>query len=80
MSADKVSIETTYRVWDDDNGGYMAVGPDSDGLGLVRVFTEKGDPSEGYFGKFDFCVRPGYARVLAAAIIKAADDADKGVK
>lgn len=33
-------IETTRKVYDNENGGYFEVGPDMEGLGLVRVGCE----------------------------------------
>jgi hypothetical protein len=33
----KFSIETTTRVYNDDDGSYVSIGPDTDGLDLCRI-------------------------------------------
>ena len=34
-----ISIEVTRKVYDDDNGVCLSIGPDGDGLNLIRVCT-----------------------------------------
>jgi len=31
------SLEKVIKIWDDDHGTHIDVGPDSDGLGLVEI-------------------------------------------
>lgn len=34
---DTYSVETYTRVYNDNHGGYVQIGPDSDGLGLCEI-------------------------------------------
>jgi hypothetical protein len=34
--APKFEIETVHKVYDNDSGDYISVGPDADGLGLIE--------------------------------------------
>lgn len=46
MSNEKLSLETTYKLWDDQHGNVVAtVKPDTDGHGLIEVW--QGEPSRG---------------------------------
>lgn len=37
MSKGNFSLELSAKVWDDDHGCFIQVGPDSDGLDLVEM-------------------------------------------
>lgn len=50
-----VTIETTRNVYLDDEGTYIQVGPDADGLGGIRVRTVDKESKE-WFGDFDFSI------------------------
>lgn len=74
----RFSTEVIRRVYDDDDGVYIEVSPDADGLDLVQLST-KGD-SEEHYGKLRLCLVPDQARRLAAAMIACADESDAAEK
>lgn len=74
----KYSIEKRYEVWDDDEGIFLRIGPDSDGLGMIEVKCGN-KASDEFYGKIDFRVEAQHARLLAQALIAAADDLENKV-
>jgi hypothetical protein len=68
----KFSTEVVRRVFDDSDGVYIEVGPDSDGLDLIQVSTS--GESEEYYGKLRLILAPEQARHLAKALLAAADE------
>lgn len=40
----KITVEPSYRVYDDTDGWYVEVRPDGDGLGCVEVVYNPGTP------------------------------------
>lgn len=60
------SLEVLRRVYDDDSGAYIEVGPDRDGLDLVEVRTTTKDT----------VMHPKQARLLAKALLACADELD----
>ena len=77
MGDTKYSIEKTYKVWDDKEGVYIEVGPDSDTGSLVQVSTEGNPQSMQYYGRCRVVMEPEMARLLADALYSAADDMEK---
>jgi hypothetical protein len=68
------TVESTRSVFNDDQGVYISVGPDADGLGgLVRIYTE-GKHSEDYYGKVDFNLPVEMSKLLARAILDTANE------
>lgn len=65
--SEKISIETIQRLYDDVEGEYIEVGPDVDGLNMVRVHADNQ-----YYGKFDLTLEPAVAKVLGQMLIDAA--------
>lgn len=43
MKEPHISVEHSARVYDDDHGWHVEVGPDGDGLGLCRIAYVEGD-------------------------------------
>ena len=68
-----ITTEVTRRVYDDEQGGCIEIGPDHDGLDLVLVRTPNTQSAE-WFGKVEFTMDPEFARSFAAAVLAAADD------
>lgn len=74
-----ITIEVNRRVFDDEQGGCIEIGPDRDGLGMILVHTPNHISSE-WFGKVEFTMKPEFARSFAAAVLAAADDAEEAEK
>ena len=69
------TVELFRKVYDDDTGACIQIGPDSDGLGCVEVMTP--DPaSKKHFGAIRFTVPKTLAYLLGKALIDAAGGAD----
>lgn len=66
----KFTIENRYRLYEDDTGDYIEVGPDVDGLNMVRLHA-----NNIYFGKCDITFEPEVALKIAKLLTKAAKDA-----
>lgn len=60
-------IETVRKVFDNENGEHIVVGPDVDGLGLLTI-----DGKDHYGGRLS--MSPEMAIVLAEAIAAAAQE------
>lgn len=73
------SIEVTRKVYDDENGVCLSIGPDGDGLDLIRVCTPS-QSDEDWFGKVSFTMTHEFARSFAKAILVASDDAEESEK
>lgn len=67
MSVKPYEIETFRKVFDNENGASIKIGPDTDGLGLIEI-----DGGED-FGR-GVRVSPEMALVLAEAIKRAAQE------
>lgn len=70
---DKYSTEVLRRVYNDTDGVYLQVGPDSDGLDLVQLSTP-GKDNEEYYGMIRLVVTPEQAKLLGLALIDTADE------
>jgi hypothetical protein len=68
------SVELGRKIYDDDCGACIQVGPDRDGLGCVEIRTPDAASAE-YFGDIRFIVSPQLAKLLGKALIDAAADA-----
>jgi len=53
----------------------LSVGPDADGLGCVRIWTD-GEKARANWGSVDFMFSPAVARLLSQALAAAADEAE----
>lgn len=71
-----ITTEVVRNVWHDKEGCAISVGPDGDGLDMVRVRTLDTKSAE-YFGKIDFALTFDIARALGQAIIDAAKEAEE---
>lgn len=69
------SIESFFRVYDDDNGCFYEIRPDSDALGCVEVSYSDGGKGDAL--KRCLTVPPQMARLLAQAIEGCADKLEK---
>jgi hypothetical protein len=70
----KAHTEIIRRVWlEGEPGGELTIGPDCDGLGMVRLHTE-GKKAEEYFSKIDLVLDPEVARQVGLALIAAAEE------
>jgi hypothetical protein len=72
----KFSTEVVRKIWDDEDGVYVQVGPDGDSLDLVELRTVD-ETSEQFYGKIRFVMHPIQAREVAAAILACADEMEK---
>lgn len=63
-----VSVEITRRVYNDDSGEFVQIGPDGDGLGICHIHFEDGDLTH------DFYITKEHARAVGEQLIKLADD------
>jgi hypothetical protein len=71
------STEVIRRVYNDEDGVCIQVGPDADGLDCVEVSTP--DPASGeYFGKVRFVVTREFAALLGKALVDAAEQGTSG--
>lgn len=66
-----VLTEITRTVWNTEAG--ISVGPDQDGFGCVRVYTQD-DASKEYYGEIDFTVDTDVAKAFGEALIAAANE------
>lgn len=64
------TVETKYRVYRDADGDFFEVGPDVDGLNMVRI-----NSNNDYFGTFDITFESEVALLLADLLIRAANSA-----
>ncbi len=64
------TVETKYRVYRDLDGNFFEVGPDVDGLNMVRI-----NSNNEYFGTFDITFESEVALLLADLLIRAANSA-----
>ncbi len=68
------STEVNRRIYNDDYGVFIEVGPDADGLGgLVEVRTIDAE-SKKHYGELRLTIDPEMAKQLAFALLKAADE------
>ena len=70
------SLETLRRVYDDREGVCLEIGPDSDSLDLVEMRTPNKE-SVAYYGEVRLTFLPAQARLVAKALMMAADEAEK---
>lgn len=70
----KTSIESIYKVYNDDEGVALVVATDPDGIGLVHISTNNDKKAEEWWGKVDFSMSPEIAENLAKAILKKVKD------
>jgi hypothetical protein len=69
------SVELSRRIYDDDCGACIQVGPDGEGLGCVEVRTPDAASKE-YFGDVRFTVPKEMAAMIGQALIDAAKEAE----
>lgn len=67
MAEYKAFTETIRKIYPEDYKACIEVGPDADGLGLVRLHVP--ETSEDYFGKLDLTFSLAVAEHLAQAIL-----------
>lgn len=68
------TVEVVRRVFDDDHGVYIEVGPDGDGLGGIEIRTVDKDSKE-YYGDVRISFHSkAQAILMGNAILEAAED------
>ena len=67
------TTEVHRRIYIDDEGVYINVGPDTDGLGCVEIST-KDKKSIEYFGEVRLTFDKQFAKMLGQALIAAASE------
>lgn len=70
----RVTLETIRRVYDDDHGACIEVGPDGDSLGYVEIRTT-GESNVEFWGELRLTLPKEFALKLAEAIRLCAEDA-----
>lgn len=70
--SERISTEAFFRVYDDDNGAYYEIRPDADGIECVELrYSHDGSKSE------SITIMSGaFARAVAAAMVRVADELD----
>lgn len=67
------STDAIYRIWDDDQGACIEVGPDADGIAL-EIRNGADETSRRWYGEFRLPIGSiELAQSVAAAILKAAE-------
>lgn len=75
----RFETETTIKVYDNEKGGHIEIGPDKEGLGLIRITVGHGGTAD--LGTAEMTLEPEMAAVFAEAILGVAQDAiDKRTK
>lgn len=68
------SQEVVRRIYDDDEGVYIEVGPDSDGLGGIEIRTTNTESKE-FYGDIRCAIHSKEQAILISkAILAAAED------
>lgn len=70
----KHSLEVVRRVYDDDDGVFIEIGPDRDGLNLIELSTS--GESQKHYGPLRLCLNPAQARLIAKSLAAAADESE----
>lgn len=65
---ERYEVEVMRKVFDNKNGGYISIGPDTDGLGLIEI-----KPSE-YFGTGYIVIPKEMLKIFAQALLTASDE------
>lgn len=66
MGDERYSYERCVRIWNDDHGDHIYVGPDSDGLELLELRDIDSDGKETH----RFTMTPTQARLIARALLE----------
>jgi len=74
----KISTEIFRRVYNDEHGVYIQVGPDADALDCVEIMTTN-PLSREFYGDIRLTLQPEFAVALAEAILATAKDLTKPV-
>lgn len=75
MSNNKFTLEVHRRVYDDENGQYITVRPDTDVPDFILLMTD--DDQKGYWGDVRLTLPAKMARLLGEALIAAANEGEK---
>ena len=67
-----ISVEKIYRIWNDDEGVFLEIGPDSDRMGGIEIRTTT-IKSEEYYGKLRLPLSPELAKKLGEILIQASE-------
>jgi hypothetical protein len=70
----RYTTDVIRRVFDDDHGYWLEVGPDADGLGCVELRCV-GDDNIGYWGALRLSMPAGFAAKIGEALIAASEEA-----
>lgn len=71
----KTTLQKYYKIWDDEEGVVLTVGPDSNTGRWVEIFTDD-KLSREYYGQLNLVLPPDVARVLGHVLLMAAKDAE----
>lgn len=67
----KVSTDVIHRVWNDDEGVFLEIGPDADGH-AIEIRTGNDKKSQEWFGKFNVTLHgKDFAEAVGEAILEA---------
>lgn len=72
----RYSLEVVRRVYDDQDGVYLEVGPSPDNTEWVEVRAVD-DTSKKYYGDIRFAIMPDQARLLGESLIAASNEASQ---
>ncbi len=64
----KYSTEVVWRIYNNTEGAYIEIGPDSDGLGVIELRNGSTKASAEYFGEFRVSIG---SKELCREVIKA---------
>lgn len=70
--------EVIYRIFDNGAGHFIHIGPSPDFPGNIILMNENSKDGEEYFGKIRLDMSAEFMRQLGSALIKAADQEQKG--
>lgn len=71
----KYSLERIWRVYDDDDGSYIEVGPDADSLGLVVIRAVGSDGKK----VTEILIAPEMVRLISSALRECAAEQSEEV-
>jgi hypothetical protein len=69
----RVSTEVVRKVYNDEDGVYLEVGPSPDNPSWVRIYAN--EKNQDWFGKIDVVMPAEFAAQLGEALIAAAKEA-----
>ena len=68
----KASIELVRKIWDDEEGVCIEVGPSADNPDWIEISTRDAKSKE-YFGEINLALPAGFARLLGQSLLAATE-------